>query len=210
MNLSEAVRFWGIAQPKIQAPSGASPHMQALIEALNARPHVFKERDAIKNVKEPLDRLKSAPGEERLAFVFEALAVLGTSASMSLHLVLKGTVSHLLRAGLPLNSLHALRMIELASNRSYRFHFPYKALLSSFQNVTMTPALKDALLRLRQMVGEHHGMDEIQERIDVLVHGEKEKPAAAVSGWSRHVFQEIEGSGTSRWPGAVFCCMRDR
>ena len=39
-------------------------------------------------------------------------------------------------------------------------------------------------------------MDEIQERIDVLVHGEKEKPAAAVSGWSRHVFQEIEGSGT--------------
>ncbi|MGB6946878.1 MAG: DUF4132 domain-containing protein [Bryobacteraceae bacterium] len=196
MNLGEAARFWGIPQQKIQAPSGASPHMQALIEALNARPHVFKERETIKNVKEPLDRLKSAPAEEQLAFVFEALAALGTRASMSLHIVLKGVISHLLRTGLPLNSLHAFRMVELSSNSSYRFHFPYKALLSSFQNVTMTPALKDALLQLRQMVGEHHGMDEIQERIDVLVHGAKEKPAAAVSGWSRHVFQEIEASGT--------------
>ncbi len=126
MNLGEAARFWGIPQQKIQAPSGASPHMQALIEALNARPHVFKEREAIKNVKEPLDRLKSAPAEEQLAFVFEALAALGTRASMSLHIVLKGVISHLLRAGLPLNSLHAFRMVELARTVLIGFTFHTK------------------------------------------------------------------------------------
>jgi hypothetical protein len=169
--------------------------MQDLVAALNARPHVFKEREAVKNVKEPLERLQSAPAEEQIAFVFEALAAMGTPASISLHFVLKGAVSQLLKAGLPLNSLHAARMVELGSNRRYRFYFPYKTLLASFKNVTITPALKDALLQLREMIGESHGMGEIQERIDILVHGEKEKPAVAVSGWSRHVFQEIEGSG---------------
>ncbi len=194
MSIGETARFWRVPQQKLQAPAGASSHLRELIDALNERPHVFRERAALENVKEPLERLRSAPAEERLAFVFEALAVLTTQASMSLHLVLKGAVSHLLRAGLPLNSLHAVRMIELVSNRSHRFHLPYKSLLSSFQNITMTQAMKDALLRLRAMIGESHGMDEIQERIDILVHGQKEKPAAAVSGWSRHVFREMEGS----------------
>ena len=195
MSIGEALRFWGIPQQQIQVPAGASPYMQDVIAALNARPHVFKERDAVRNVKQPLERLKAAPAEDRIAFVLETLAVLSTPASMSLHVVLKGAISQLVRDGLPVNSLHALRMIELVSNRSYRFHFPYKAVLSSFQNVTMTPALKDALLQLREMVGDTHGMGEIQERIDILIHGEKEKPATAVSGWSRHVFQEIEGTG---------------
>ncbi len=196
--------FRGFPRQPIQTPEGASGQMQELIEVLNADRPAFKERDALKAVEEPLRRLKSAPAEERIAFVFEALAVLGTSASISLHVMLKGVISQVLRSGLALNSLHALRMIELASNRSYRFHFPYKALLSSLDDIPMTPALKEALLRLRPIVGETHGMQEIQERIDVLVYGEKEKPVAAVSGWSSHVFQEIDGSAKQlAWRGLL-------
>jgi len=194
VNIAEVVaRFGGFPRRQIQIPDGASARMQELIEALNAHPPAFKERDALKAVEEPLKRLKSAPPEERIALVIEALEVLGTSASISLHIVLKGVISQLLR-GLPLNTLQALRMIELASNRSYRFHFPYKALLSALDRDALTPALKEALLRLRTIVGDTHGMEEIQERIDILVHGEKEKPVEAVSGWSKQVFQEIDAS----------------
>jgi len=169
--------------------------MQALVAALNAHPHTFRERDALRNLQEPLDRLKSAPAEERIAFVFEAFAVMSTPVSISLRLALKAVTANLLRGGLPLNSLDAARMVEMISNRWHRFDFPYKAMLSAIEGVTMTPALEGALLRLRAFVGDTHGMQEIQERIDVLVHGEQEKPAEPVSGWSRRVFQDIDASG---------------
>jgi hypothetical protein len=169
--------------------------MQELVGALNARPFTFKERDALKSVEIPLQQLKSAPAEERVALVLEALALLSTDAAISLRLLLKGMVSQLLKTGLPLDSLQGLRMIELISERRHRFNFPFKAILSACDGLTMTPALKDALLRLREMVGDRHGMWEIQERIDVLVHGKEEKPAAPVSSWSRQIFQEIDGSG---------------
>ena len=195
MNVGETAQFWGLPRQRYKPPEGASAHMLALVDALNAHRPAFKERDALKAVEEPLELLKSAPVDERTAVLFEAVAVLATPGSFSLHFMLKGVISQLLRSGLPLNSLQALRIIDLISNRSYRFHYPYKALLNAFADVTMTPALKDALLRLRSFVGDTHGMEEIQERIDVLVHGEKEAPpVAAVSGWSRHVFQEIDAS----------------
>jgi hypothetical protein len=178
----------------IEMPEGASVYMREVISTLNAKRPTYKERDALKVVEEPLKRLRAAPAEDQIAFVLEALAAMNSRKSVSLSLALRGVVSNLLRGGLPLNSLHAVRMIELVSDRWQRHLFPYKALLSSLQDVSMTPALKEALLRLRPIVGESHGLDEIQERIDVLVHGEKEKPAAAVAGWSRHVFEEIDRS----------------
>ncbi len=195
--MADAARFWGIPQQQLQAPAGASSYMQDLVTALNARPHVYKERDAIKNVKEPLERLKSAPAEERIAFLFETLAVLSTPASMSLDVVLRGVLSQVLRDGLDLSSLHALRLVELISDRSYRFHFPYKALLSSFQNVPMTPALKEEALLPVTRDHRRKPRDERDPGADrhSLVHGEKEKPAEAVSSWSRHIFEEIDGSG---------------
>lgn len=192
MSIADVARFWGILRPHNDPPANASPLMQELAGALNSAPPTYKERDALKVVQQPLERLKSAPAEERIAFVFEALAAIATPTSFSLHVALKAAVGQLLKAGLTLNSLEAVRLVELVSNRSYRHHFPYKSLLSAFEKVTMTPALRESLTNLRSIVGESHGMDEIQERIDVLLHGVEEKPAVAVSGWSRRVFEEID------------------
>lgn len=180
---------------ELQPVAAVSPAMQEFLTALNAHSSALTERDAIQIVEEPWRRLKSAPAEERVAFVFEALAALSSSKSISAHLALKGIVSSLLRGGLPLNSLDAVRMVEMVSHR--RQTFPYKALLSALADIPVTPALKDALLRLRPMIDDWHGgreMQEIHERIDTLVHGAKEKPAAAVAGWTRNVFQEIDQS----------------
>ncbi len=173
--------------------------MQAIIAALNSKPRLYKERAAVKALEEPLERLKSAPDQERVAFVFEALARMASHKEILLSLALKGVTAELLRKGVPLSSLDAVRMIEVrmieaVSIREFRYNFPYKAVLSPLKDVTMTPALSEALLRLHQMVGKDHGMDEVQERIDILVHGKQEKPAEAVRGWSRHIFSETGAS----------------
>ena len=184
-----------LKQQDSKPPAEASARMREFMTALDAHPLAFTERDALKIVEEPLRRLKTAPAEERLAFVFEALAFLVEPKSIAAQLALKGVVSNLLRGGLPLTTLDAVRLVEMVSER--RQTFPYKALLSALQEVTLTPALKDALLRLRPMIDEWHGgreMQEIHERIDTLVHGANEKPAAAVAGWTRQVFQEIDRS----------------
>jgi len=193
MSIGDVAGVWGIRQ-RLEAPVDASPHMRAFVDTLNGRPAVFRERQALKNVDEPFQRLKSAAPDERIAFIFEALSVMSSPAFIALTIALKGVVAQLLRGGLPLNSLDAVRLVEAVSNRHYRFRFPYKAVLTALSDVTMTPALKDALLRLSPMLGEQHGMDEIQERIEILVHGATEKPAEAVSGWSRQVFEEIDRS----------------
>src|SRR5215510_4932224 len=180
---------------QLAPPAGASVYMRELIAALNGQPVTFNERDTLKLLDEPLKKLKSAPAEERVAFVFEALAGFNGPRDLSLELALKGVCSSLLRGGLPLNTLEALRLVEMVSQR--RQSFPYKALLSALEDLTMTPALKEALLRLRPMIDEWHGgreMLEIHERIDKLVYGAKEKPAEAVCSWTRHVFQEIDRS----------------
>jgi len=193
MNIADTAQFLAILRPQITPPAESSPYMQELTAALNASRPTYKGRDALKRIEEPLERLKAAPTEDRVAFAFEALALLGTPSSIALQIALKPAVSHLLK-GLPLSSLDAVRMVKLVSNRWYRHHFPYKAILTAFESIAMTPELRDALLELRSVIGETHGMDEIQERIDVLVHGAKEKPAVAVSGWSRSVFEEIDQS----------------
>jgi hypothetical protein len=169
--------------------------MMEIVAALNAHAPVFKERASLKIVEGTLGRLKAAPAEDRIAFVFEALAGMSAATSVTLMLALKALTADLLRSGLPLTSLDAVRMLELLSNRWFRYDYPHKAIVSGLANVTMTPALRDELLRLRAMIGSTHGMDEIQERIDVLLHGVVEKPAVPVSGWSRQVFKEIDASG---------------
>src|SRR5579864_3027421 len=115
----------------IEMPEGASVYMREVISTLNAKRPTYKERDALKVVEEPLKRLRAAPAEDQIAFVLEALAAMNSRKSVSLSLALRGVVSNLLRGGLPLNSLHAVRMIELVSDRWQRHLFPYKALLSS-------------------------------------------------------------------------------
>ena len=180
---------------RIEMPADVSPHMRDIITALNSGPLVFKGPKLLEIVNEPLQRLKAAPDEERLAFVFEAAGLSGAPTTISLRAPLDRIVSVLLRAGLPLTSLDAVRLVGKVSKP--RLSFPYKALLGALQDVAMTSALKDALLRLRPMITAYHGgpeMKEIHERIDLLVHGAKEQPVAAVSGWSRQVLQEINAS----------------
>jgi len=187
-------RLWASLRLQVEPDADASPHMLAIIRALNSKPRLYKERAAIKALEQPLERLKSAPDQERVAFVFEAVAHMSSHKDIALMLALKGVAAELMRKGLPLSSVEAVRLIEAVTIRQFRFNFPYNAVLSALKDVTMTPALSEALLRLREMVGQDHGMDEVQEKIDVLVHGKKEKPAEAVSGWSRHVFPEIDAS----------------
>src|SRR5258706_4096273 len=182
MNIWTALQLFTPPNEVLEPPAGASAHMREVIKALNGQLATFNERDTLKLVEEHLKRLKSAPAEERVAFVFEA--VTNAPKTMSLGLALKGIVSNLLRGGLPLNTLEALRLVEMVSQR--RQSFPYKALLSALEDLTMTPALKEALLRLRPMIDEWHGgreMQEMHERIDKLGYGGKEKAAGAASGW---------------------------
>ncbi len=151
----------------VEVPAGASAYMQDVIATLNAQRPSYKERDALKKIEEPLNRLKSAPAADRLAFVFEALtSISNQGSSIILNIALKGIVSQLMRTELPIDSLDAVRMVEIGMNRWQRFYFPYKALLGAFESVMMTPALKEALLGLREIIGPTHGMDDIQERIE--------------------------------------------
>ena len=185
----------GITQEQMEPPPGASAHMREVIATLNASPRSFKERQTLKFLEQPWQGLKSAPAEDQLAFLFEALSNIPSAQTISFQLALKGLASNLLRSGLPINTLDAVRMVEMVSQR--RQSFPYKAVLSALENLNMTPALKEALLRLRPLIDIWHGgpeMQEIQERIDKLVYGAPEQPVAAVCGWTRHVFREIDAS----------------
>lgn len=184
---------------RAEVPADAGPHMQAMIAALHGTRKFFKERQAIQALAEPLGRLKSAPDDERVAFVFEALERMASHSDIALSIALRGAAAEVLRKGIRFSSLEALRLIEGVSLPQFRFQFPYKAVIGALKDVPMTPALSEALLRLREMVGDRHGMDEIQERIDALVHGKqvhsKEgKPAEPVSGWTRQVFPELDAS----------------
>ncbi len=194
MTPSDIERFQLAITLRTEVPADAGPHLRAIIGELNSKRRVYKERAVVKTLEQSVEALKSAPDQERVAFVFEALASMATPKDIALSIALKGVVAEVLRKGLPLTSLDALRVIEAVSIPRSRFYFPYKAVLSALKDVMMTPALSEALLRLREMVGERHGMDEVQERIDILVHGRKEKTAEAISGWSRHVFSEIDES----------------
>lgn len=158
---------------------------------------VFNERAALKLVEEPLQRLKAASAEDRIAFLFEGLGTLHHSdTSFSLQLALKGITATLLRGRPPLNGLDALRLVEACSER--RKTFPYKALLTALEGAQMTPALRDALLKMRGCIDEWHGsreMQEIHERIDTLLHGAKEAPPIEpAAGWTRQVLTEIDRS----------------
>jgi hypothetical protein len=193
MNLLQS--FIAAAQ-RLEPPASASPYMRDVIAALNGstRRTAYNERDALKLVEEPWIRIKAAPPEDRLSFVFEALAY-DDPKTLALTLALKAMAAGLLRGKLPLNTLEAVRLIEMVSKP--RHSFPYKAILSALDELTLTPALRDALIRLRPMIDQWQGrreMEEIHERIDMLVHGAKEKPTGAVSGWTHVVFHEIEQS----------------
>src|SRR5579863_50979 len=174
----------------------ASDWMREIVAAVGSNPFVQRERDVLKFVEAPLNGLKSEPPEVRLAFVFEALTEIVRSASHHLKHILKIVVGSLLRSGVALSAIEAVRLVELVSQP--KEPFPFKAVLTAIDGAPRTPALLTALHQLRGSVTRYQGgaeMKEIHERIDVLIGGRKEAPLAPAGTWSQTVFREVSASG---------------
>jgi hypothetical protein len=173
----------------------ASEWMREIVAAVGSNPFIQRERDVLKFVEAPLNRLKSAPPEVRLAFVFEALSEIVRSSSHCFTLTLKVVAASLLRSGVALSAVEAVRLVELVSQRN--LPFPIKAVLSGVEGAPRTPALLTALHQLRGSVTRYYGsaeMKEIHERIDVLIGGPKEEALAPAGAWSQIVFREVSAS----------------
>ncbi len=173
----------------------ASDWMREIVAAVGSNPFVTRERDVLKFVEAPLHRLKSEPSEVRLAFVFEALNEIVRNSSFHFKLVLKIVAASLLRSGLALNSVEAVRLVELVSQP--KVPFPFKAVLAAIDGAPRTAALLTALHHLRGSVTPYHGlaeMKDIHERIDVLIGGPKEEALAPAGAWSQAVFRDVAAS----------------
>jgi hypothetical protein len=174
----------------------ASGWMREIAAAVGSNPFLHRERDVLRLVEAPLSRLKSEPPEVRLAFVFEALHEIARSGAFHFKLMLKSVIAALLRSGVTLCAVEAVRVVELVSQP--QLPFPLKAVLSAIEGAPRTPALLSALHRLRGSVTRYHGlaeMKEIHEQIDVLIGGPKEIALAPAGAWSQAVFREVSSSG---------------
>jgi hypothetical protein len=175
--------------------SEASVSMREIVPAVGSNPFLHRERDVLKFVEAPLNRLKSEPTEARLAFIFEALNEIVRNTSFHFKLMLKAVVSSLLKSGVSLNAVDAVRLVDLVSQPN--LPFPFKAVLGAIDGAPRTPALLTALHRLRASVTTYHGaaeMKDIHERIEVLIGGAKEKALAPAGAWSQTVFREVSVS----------------
>jgi hypothetical protein len=173
----------------------ASDWMREFAAIVASHPFVYKEREVLKLVEEPLSRLKGEPSEVRVAFVFEALNGITSGNAILFKMALKAVASALLRSGVTINSLEAVRLVELVSRPN--LPFPFKAILSAIDGAPRTPALITALHQLRGHVTRYHGqaeMKEIHERIEVLIGGPREKALAPAGAWSQTVFREVSTS----------------
>jgi hypothetical protein len=170
--------------------------MREILAAVGSNPFIQREREVLKLVEEPLNRLKREAAEVRLAFVFEALREIEISPSFQLKLMLKSVAGALLRSGLALSAIDAVNLVDLVSQP--KTPFPFKAVLSAIEGAPRTPALLVALYRLRGCVTDYHGsaeMKDIHARIDVLIGGPKKEPLAPAGAWSELVFREAAASG---------------
>lgn len=181
--------------PAPELAPGASEWMREFVSIFGSNPFVSSERDILRLAEAPLSRLKAESSEVRVSFVFEALNGISESRAFHFKTVLKSLAASLLRGDLALNSIAAVRLVELASQPN--LPFPFKAILSALEGVPRTPALLIALHRMRACVTRYHGgpeMKEIHERIDVLIGGPREKALAPAGAWSKAVFEEISAS----------------
>ena len=107
----------------------ASDWMREIVAAVGSNPFIHRERDVLKFVEAPLNRLKSEPPEVKLAFVFEALNEIVRSSSFHFKLMLKSVVASLLRSGVKLSAVETVRLVELVSQP--KLPFPFKAVLAA-------------------------------------------------------------------------------
>src|ERR1700751_3876626 len=132
----------------------ASDWMRQMAAAVGSNPFINRERDILKFVEPPLSKLKREPPEVRLAFVFEALHEIVKSPSFTFKLTVKTVVAALLRTGMALSAVEAVKLVELVSHP--KVPFPFKAVLSASDDAPRTPALLTALHRLRGCVTQYH------------------------------------------------------
>jgi hypothetical protein len=109
-------------------------------------PFLQRERDVLNFLEAPLNRLKHEAPEVRLDFVFEAFNEIVISSSQAEKVV----AAALLRSGMALNAVEAVRLVELVSQPE--LPFPLKAILSAVDSAPRTPALLTALHQLRGSV----------------------------------------------------------
>lgn len=188
------LRAMGLRTEPELAPD-ASEWMRQFAAIIGSHPFIYKEREVLKLVEGPLSRLKGEPSEVRVSFVFEALNGIIDGQSILFKMVLKAVAAALLRSGVSINALEAVRLVELVSRPN--LPFPFKAILSAIDGAPRTPALVTALHLLRGHVTRYHGqaeMKEIHERIEVLIGGPREKDLAPAGAWSQTVFREVSGS----------------
>jgi hypothetical protein len=181
--------------PPPELAPDASHWMREMVVAVGSNPFINRERDVLKFVEAPLNGLKSEPPEVRMAFVFEALDEIVRNSSFHFKLVLKIVVASLLRSGVALSAVEAVRLVEMVSQP--KVPFPFKAVLSAIDGAPRTPALLTALHQLRGCVTPYHGaaeMKEVHQRIDVLIGGPKEEALAPAGAWSQTVFREVSAS----------------
>src|SRR5579862_2729419 len=133
----------------------ASEWMREIVASVGSNPFVHRERDVLKFVEAPLNRLKTEPPEVRLAFVFEGLNEIVRSTSFHFKLVMKSVVASLLRSGVTLSAVETVRLVELVSQP--KLPFPFKAVLSAIDGAPRTPALFSALHQLRGCVTRYQG-----------------------------------------------------
>src|SRR5208337_741261 len=91
--------------PAPELAPDASDWMRGIVAAVGSNPFVHRERDVLKFVEAPLNRLKSEPPEVRLAFIFEALNEIVRNKSYHFKLVLKIVAASLLRSGVALSAV---------------------------------------------------------------------------------------------------------
>jgi len=147
--------------PAPELDPDASAWMREFVALVGSNPFIYRERAILKVVDEPLSRLKAEPSEVRVAFVFEALQGIANSQSFHLKTILKSVAAALLRTGVELNSLEAVRMVEAVSKKN--LPFPLKAILSAIDGIPRTPALLTALHQLRGSVTPYYGQSEMKE-----------------------------------------------
>src|SRR5271168_3625327 len=102
-------RALGAQFPAPELAPDASGWMREIVAAVGSNPFVHRERDVLKFVEAPLNRLKSEPPEVRLAFVFEALKEIVRSESFQFKFMLKIVVASLLRSGVSLSAVDTVR-----------------------------------------------------------------------------------------------------
>ena len=144
----------GVSTPELSPV--ASIWMREIVEATGSNPFISRERDVVRFVEAPLNRLKAERPEVRLAFVFEALNEIRGHESFHLKHILKIVAAVLLRGGVSLNTIEAVKMVELVSQPN--LPFPVKAVLSAVASAPRTPALLTALHQLRRTVTRYHGL----------------------------------------------------